>query len=145
MAKINKTSRKMPPPTVEHRRKISDSLKKLELKRTEAQKRYLSEIHKGSKNPQWKGGVTPLYKQIRKSKDYDLWRRAVYERDNYTCVWCGYTGKKLVADHIKPFAVYPELRFAIDNGRTLCIDCHKKTDTYGVNYNLNKLWTPSTI
>lgn len=42
----------------------------------------------------------------------------------------GYKGNKLQADHIKPFAYFPELRFAIDNGRTLCINCHKKTDSF---------------
>ena len=73
-----------------------------------------------------------------------LWRKSVFERDNYTCVWCGAkngNGKAIIlqADHIKPFADYPELRFAIDNGRTLCIDCHKKTNDYGwKKYNLNK-------
>ena len=84
----------------------------------------------------WKGGVTPIYKVIRKSREYKLWRKAVFERDNYTCIWCGARGGNgktiiLQADHIKPFCDYPELRFAIDNGRTLCIPCHKSTGTYG--------------
>ena len=104
-------------------------------------KENLSESHRWQlkeKNPAWKGGITPMNKIIRKSREYKLWRQAVFERDDYTCIWCGkkfikgVTGRVMIhADHIKPFALFPELRFAIDNGRTLCIDCHRKTDTYG--------------
>lgn len=79
----------------------------------------------------WKGGVTPIQNQIRQSKEYKLWRKAVFARDNYTCVVCKATKCELNADHIKPFAFFPELRFAIDNGATLCVPCHKKTPTYG--------------
>lgn len=87
----------------------------------------------GSKNPNWKGGVTSVNEKIRKSIEYKLWREAVFKRDNYACVWCRRSVEvsgKLNSDHIKPFALFPELRFAIDNGRTLCEDCHKTTDTY---------------
>lgn len=85
----------------------------------------------GSKNHAWKGGVVPEHKKIRNSTEYKLWRESVFVRDNFTCVWCGEKGCILNADHIKPFAKYPALRFAIDNGRTLCVPCHKKTDTFG--------------
>ena len=83
------------------------------------------------KNPAWKGGVTSINAAIRGSKEYILWRKSVFERDNYTCIWCLVRGGELHADHIKPFAYFPELRFAIDNGRTLCVSCHRTTDTYG--------------
>lgn len=88
--------------------------------------------NRGEKNFNWKGGITPVNLAIRGSLEYKLWRESVFKRDNYTCVWCG--SKKsgtFNADHIKPFAYYPKLRFSIDNGRTLCVDCHKKTYTYG--------------
>lgn len=55
----------------------------------------------------------------------------MFKRDNYTCVICGQRGGKLNADHIKPFALYPDSRFDLDNGRTLCFNCHTKTETYG--------------
>lgn len=98
----------------------------------------LSDAQKGKKRPWcsgdksnlWKGGKTKESLKIRTSLEYRLWRNSVFIRDNYTCVWCGVRGGKLNADHIKPFCDYPEIRLALDNGRTLCEDCHRKTDTF---------------
>lgn len=110
-------------------------------------KKKLSEAHKGQipwhagkhrkdmngKNHwNWKGGITSMNIKLRRSLEYKLWRESVFKRDNYTCIWCGVrngNGKKIVlnADHIKPWCDYPELRFSIDNGRTLCRECHFKT------------------
>jgi hypothetical protein len=97
---------------------------------------WMKELWKGDKNPQWKGGIYPVNLKIRGLAEYRDWRTAVFERDNYTCQECGARsgkGKKvfLNADHIKRFSEYPELRFNINNGRTLCVDCHRKTPTYG--------------
>ena len=86
----------------------------------------------GAKCHFWKGGITPINRKIRTSLKYRLWRIDVFERDNYTCVLCGDDqGGNLEADHIKRFSDYPKLRFDIDNGRTLCKKCHRKTDNYG--------------
>lgn len=92
-----------------------------------------SNFKRGSDHYNWKGGVTTEHETARKSMSYKRWRREVYERDNHTCVLCGEkgTGKNLNADHIKPFSLFPDLRFDVDNGRTLCVTCHKKTPTYG--------------
>lgn len=76
-------------------------------------------------------GVTSKNERIRKSPAYKNWRKSVFERDNYTCVSCEERGGKLNADHIKPFAFYPELRLELSNGRTLCVPCHRETPTWG--------------
>lgn len=94
-------------------------------------RKKMSEAKRGEKNNNWKGGITPENMRIRQSFEYKLWRKSIFERDKFTCIWCKQIGGKLTADHIKPFALFPELRFAIDNGRTLCIDCHRKTDSWG--------------
>ena len=99
---------------------------------TEKMRRNIGNGLRGEKNYNWQGGITPIHSKIRNSLEMKLWRKAVFQRDNWTCVWCGNDkGGNLEADHIKPFAHYPELRFAIDNGRTLCKGCHRKTDTWG--------------
>ena len=95
---------------------------------------------KGKKNPAcagpkshlWKGGVTKKNDKIRRLAIYKEWRKSVFERDDYTCQNCSVRGGDLHADHIHPFALFPELRFDLSNGRTLCKPCHRKTPTYGI-------------
>ena len=96
-------------------------------------RRKMSEARKGEKCYNWKGGVTLKDKGIRKQIEYRLWREAVFARDNWTCQECGRRGGTLHPHHIKSYTQYPELRFAIDNGQTLCLKCHKLTDNYGGN------------
>ena len=61
----------------------------------------------------------------RRSIEYKLWRKTVFERDNYTCQSCGARGVKVNAHHRKEYAFFPELRYEPDNGVTLCVPCHK--------------------
>jgi 5-methylcytosine-specific restriction endonuclease McrA len=102
----------------------------------------------GKNSHLWKGGITPLNMQIRSSSVYKEWRKSVFKRDNFTCQHCGRVGGPLHADHIKPFAyliqqvkdiygkiVYEQIEeyselWEIKNGRTLCLECHKKTKSY---------------
>jgi len=99
-------------------------------KHTEETKKKISEAHIGKNmrenNPNWKGGIKPKNKRIRASIEFRLWREAVFARDNWTCQKCESRGGKLAAHHIKNFAQWPELRFAIDNGITLCKNCHRR-------------------
>ena len=89
-------------------------------------KHFTSERVSGDKNTNWRGGITPKIILIRTSQRMMNWRKEVFKRDNYACVICKTRGCVLNADHIKPFAIYEELRFELSNGRTLCNDCHKE-------------------
>jgi hypothetical protein len=118
--------KKKPPMTDEHRKNIGLA-------------------HKGKKSHWWRGGRTALAKAIKNTIEYKNWRKILFERDNYTCIWCKERGKELAPDHIKAFSVIlsenniktveealncREL-WSLRNGRTLCRPCHKTTDTYG--------------
>ena len=124
----------------EHKLKISNTLKgripwnkgrnNLQFHSHET-RRKMSLAHKGSKGENWKGGISDVNKRIRLSLEYRLWRRAVFKRDNYTCQKCGAKHEKgnrstLHPHHIKLFSEYPDLRFEVSNGMTLCTKCHKK-------------------
>lgn len=86
----------------------------------------LSDANRGEKSYLWRGGITKTRYKIRRSIEYRLWREAIFARDNWTCQNCMKRGIYIHAHHIKSFAKYPELRYAIDNGLTLCKKCHSK-------------------
>lgn len=109
------------------KRKISQSLKGLQnnlgKKRTFESKRKQSAKMQHLSIEQWKG-FKRSPGQLLRMKFRNSILKKVYERDNYTCQICGQRGGKLQVDHIQPWAEYVELRFCIDNCRTLCMSCH---------------------
>lgn len=81
----------------------------------------------------YKDGRTKLNQRLRHSVEYKIWRAKVYARDEWTCQTCGNKmSGNLEAHHIKSWAEYPELRFNVENGVTLCKECHELTDSYPI-------------
>ena len=99
-------------------------------------------IPAGDRHHNWRGGITPKNKLIRHSLKFKEWKNAVFERDNYTCQECYHRGGRLHPHHIKSFSKYPLLRFEVNNGITLCEECHKQVnfkEEDWINYFQNKL------
>jgi 5-methylcytosine-specific restriction endonuclease McrA len=102
-------------------RKLSDDTKTKILDT----KRKNGTLRKGEQHYKWKGGRP--WERF-KHPEYLAWRNAVLERDGYVCQHCGRQCKKyergLAAHHIRPYADYPDLRYEVSNGITLCRQCH---------------------
>lgn len=89
----------------------------------------------GEQANNWKGGVSRAYKTGYYSMEYKAWRKAVFTRDNWTCQKCFSKEEKYVtAHHIKSFAKFPDLRFEVSNGLTLCELCHCEMDKYRARF-----------
>lgn len=70
-------------------------------------------------HPNWKGGIT---ERPYKSKK---WAREIKKRDKYKCRKCG-SCDNINAHHIREWSKCVEKRYEIENGITLCEDCHYK-------------------
>ena len=125
--------------------KINITLARMGRKLSEEHKRNIGLAHRGLKCNFWKGGITKLYDLIRTSFKYRQWRSDIFTHNNFTCQKCGDNkGGNLEAHHIKSFALILkeyqiktleqaeqcEELWNINNGQTLCIECHKKTKNY---------------
>ena len=101
----------------------------------------ISEMNRGKNCNNWKGGITPLTLLIRANFNNRQWISDIFTRDNFTCQMCGDNrGSNLNAHHIKSFskiiqfyeittleeALDCEELWNINNGITLCEECHKK-------------------
>lgn len=95
-------------------------------KLSEETKAKISDAMRGDKHPNWKGGVTYPIFALRKTKEYRHWRNAVLERDGYRCRRCYKSTRRLNTHHIFSFTLFPELRFEVSNGLTVCVSCHTK-------------------
>lgn len=61
----------------------------------------------------------------RKYLRYVEWRKAIYERDNYTCKACNERGGVVLnAHHLESYKDNMKLRTKLYNGITLCLKCH---------------------
>jgi len=100
---------------------------------TDTRLEKMSKDRKGSKNWMYKHGNSKSHRTQWQTAIHRAWRKAVFERDDYTCQICFNRGFELQADHIRCFAHNAELRYDIDNGRTLCVSCHKTTKNYGTH------------
>jgi hypothetical protein len=60
----------------------------------------------------------------RKYPKYYAWVKRVKERDNFSCTICSYKGKDVDAHHLDGYSWCREKRTDVDNGVTLCTDCH---------------------
>ena len=123
-------------------------------RKTLAERRAISVRTTGKFNHFWKGGRSTLVQRLKVTTKYREWRKAIFERDDYRCTNCKRRGNlHLHPDHIKPKALILQERnirtieqaIACDelwdtaNGRTLCVDCHRATDSYGFKFRKNYL------
>jgi ribosomal protein L32 len=113
-------------------------------KASDETKMKLSFAHLGEKHHNWKGGISKVDKRCRNMAEYKEWRESVFKRDAWTCQECKSSGVYVTAHHINGFsktikdndindvssARECDDLWDIDNGVTLCEDCHSETDNY---------------
>jgi hypothetical protein len=74
----------------------------------------------------WRGGRSRDKYKLRRGGLWKAWRMEVFKRDSYLCQVCkDYKNRDLIPHHIKLFAHFIKERFDVNNGVTICIDCHR--------------------
>lgn len=80
---------------------------------------------RGEKHWNWKGGVSSENKAARQYFEYKQWRESIFKRDGFKCkISNADCVHEIHAHHILRFSEYPELRYDVSNGITLCKNHH---------------------
>jgi len=109
----------------EHRRKISEARKGFKM--SDEQRKKLSEIKKGCNHPNWKGGVKLENQKFRVTREYREFLSKILLRDGDICkIDNKDCGGPLEIHHILNSMDYPELRYEVNNGITLCRNHHPR-------------------
>ncbi len=78
----------------------------------------------GENNHQYNHDLTD--EQRNSFRNTTKWKTEVKNRDNHICQCCGDYDGDIVVHHLNNYSDYPEQRTDLDNGVTLCVDCHNK-------------------
>jgi 5-methylcytosine-specific restriction endonuclease McrA len=82
----------------------------------------------GPNNARWNPNLTDEQRKENESRQSDprikQWRKEVFKRDSYICQICGQKHGDINAHHLNSYADFPEQRYEIDNGVTLCEKDH---------------------
>jgi 5-methylcytosine-specific restriction protein A len=65
-------------------------------------------------------------KRVTRTRQWQVLRMAVLERDGWGCTECG-ARKRLEVHHVKPVRTHPDLSYSLANLKTLCRVCHART------------------
>ena len=91
----------------------------------------------GAENPNWRGAEITDEVRERRSYNAKVWRQECVTRDEFTCTVCG-SQENLHVHHILPFATHPDRRWDINNGQTVCSNCHEKIHNRSFPYYITK-------
>lgn len=112
-------------------------------KRAETCSIQLLEMHRNTRVSQGKDPNTPLTPDnlVLRNMFREKLQKKVFDRDNYSCVWCCSTRGPFNVHHIAKWSEHPDLRFEKTNLVTLCYGCHRKVHDYNSYGPVNEVMT----
>ena len=92
-------------------------------------KNHPGRFRSGKNHPNYNHNLTEQerYNSRHRSRlpGYFNWVKTILKRDMFTCQKCG-SNRKLCVHHINNYANFKNERLNVDNGITLCQECHKE-------------------
>lgn len=79
---------------------------------------------RGQAHPRWNPELADEDRKYARCPEHQAWSKQVLRRDKWRCVACG-VGGSVHAHHLRSYRLHPEIRSDLNNGATVCPDCHR--------------------